>query len=599
MSNITANIVVESNQITITPQPLGNVNISSEPITATVSTVGFGPAGAPGQLQFNDNGKLGGTPNSFWDGSNLTLGDVSNVKIQGGDNGFALQTDGTGNLFWTGLTGFEPEGNGVPGGANTQIQFNAGGGLFGGTAGFTISANTLNVPGDVIIPNTSKFQGNTLVLHTLSPAIGRNAEANTGTVTGIFPGTSIGGGARARRFGDVCVGFLTGSRFGAAIANLGPLNTFIGYSAGTNAVSNVDPIGGGTYVGAFAGQFQGAGDCVAVGTNAGQGRIFRTGEPGNGIITGPQGANAVAIGSGSGAYDQGDSAVALGFVAGRHEQGNNSIAIGRFAAYGPDSVPAGNRSGQGENSIAIGTLSSFRGQGNFSISIGPGTGTVASNISAEFPASYNSANRADPPIQVSEFRLPSSPITGYPNIQDDVIVQSNLAIAIGYISGSNAQGEFSVALGAGAGVDNQGSNSVAIGSNAAVELQGTGSIAIGLSAGELSQGNSSIAIGDLASTGEAAGPFGGIGRSQGDRAVAIGSQAGRYGQGDNSVALGAFAGFEDQANNSIVINATGANLNAPTANALFVKPIRTVSDNTGLKQLYYDPSTGEIVFYDP
>ena len=34
-------------------------------------------------------------------------------------------------------------------------------------------------------------------------------------------------------------------------------------------------------------------------------------------------------------------------------------------------------------------------------------------------------------------------------------------------------------------------------------------------------------------------------------------------------------------------------------NSLFVKPIRVVNSTVGLNQLYYDPSTGEIVYYQP
>ena len=97
------------------------------------------PGGSNTQLQFNNNGSLGGIPNVTWNGSNLNLGNISNVKIGGGINGYVLQTDGTGNLTWTAQTG--GSGNGVPGGANTEIQFNDAG-SFGGDAGFTYNKNT-------------------------------------------------------------------------------------------------------------------------------------------------------------------------------------------------------------------------------------------------------------------------------------------------------------------------------------------------------------------------------------------------------------------------------------------------------------------------
>jgi len=76
------------------------------------------------------------------------LGNASNLTITGGINGYFLQTDGTGNLTWA--AGGNVSGNGVPGGANTQIQFNDGG-SFGGKAGFTFNRNTdlLNAPGAI------------------------------------------------------------------------------------------------------------------------------------------------------------------------------------------------------------------------------------------------------------------------------------------------------------------------------------------------------------------------------------------------------------------------------------------------------------------
>lgn len=102
------------------------------------------PGGINTQLQFNDNGTLGGIPNVTWNGNILTLGGVANLSIGGGVNGYFLQTDGSGNLTWA--AGGGNGGNGSPGGANTQIQFNDAG-SFGGDAGFTYDSvtNTLRV----------------------------------------------------------------------------------------------------------------------------------------------------------------------------------------------------------------------------------------------------------------------------------------------------------------------------------------------------------------------------------------------------------------------------------------------------------------------
>ena len=68
-----------------------------------------------------------------------SLGSVSNVHIDGGTNGYVLQTDGAGNLTWTAQTG--GGGNGVPGGSNTQVQYNNSGN-FAGSSGFTFDNST-------------------------------------------------------------------------------------------------------------------------------------------------------------------------------------------------------------------------------------------------------------------------------------------------------------------------------------------------------------------------------------------------------------------------------------------------------------------------
>jgi hypothetical protein len=102
------------------------------------------PGGTDTHLQFNNHGSFGGIPNATFDGSNLTLGDVSTVKILGGTNGYVLQTDGTGNLSWT--AGGGGGGNGSPGGSNSQVQFNSSG-LFAGSPEFLFdnTTNTLSI----------------------------------------------------------------------------------------------------------------------------------------------------------------------------------------------------------------------------------------------------------------------------------------------------------------------------------------------------------------------------------------------------------------------------------------------------------------------
>ena len=127
--------------------------------------------GSNTQLQFNNNGVFDGITNVTWNGSFLSLGNVTDVKIAGGVNGYVLQTDGLGNLTWTAQTG-GGGGNGVPGGANTQVQFNDAG-EFGGDSGFTYNktTNTLfveNISAGNSADDTITAQGNLNVVGNIS-----------------------------------------------------------------------------------------------------------------------------------------------------------------------------------------------------------------------------------------------------------------------------------------------------------------------------------------------------------------------------------------------------------------------------------------------
>jgi hypothetical protein len=79
------------------------------------------------------------------------LGSVSNITITGGNSGYVLSTDGTGNLSW-----IEQSVPLIPGGTNTQVQFNSAN-TFAGSANFTfdVTTNTLSVTN--IVANGSQL----------------------------------------------------------------------------------------------------------------------------------------------------------------------------------------------------------------------------------------------------------------------------------------------------------------------------------------------------------------------------------------------------------------------------------------------------------
>ncbi len=124
---------------------------------ANGQTLTINASGSNTQVQFNSNGNFAASAALTFDStqslltvtnlavdSSADLGNVANITIQGGQNGYVLQTDGLGNLSWVIQSG--GGGNGNPGGANTQIQFNDSG-VFGGEPGFTYNklTNTLTV----------------------------------------------------------------------------------------------------------------------------------------------------------------------------------------------------------------------------------------------------------------------------------------------------------------------------------------------------------------------------------------------------------------------------------------------------------------------
>ena len=160
---VDSNIQITDNSI-LTTNTNGNINLVPNGIGNVVSSGHILPnstrirnLGSPSQKWLNiyaqyltvDNASLGNI-------GNITI-DVANLHITGGSNGYVLQTDGTGNLTWTAQTG--GTGNGVPGGANTQIQYNDAG-AFGATAGFTFdnTSNALSVPGSINLTDGTVIQ---------------------------------------------------------------------------------------------------------------------------------------------------------------------------------------------------------------------------------------------------------------------------------------------------------------------------------------------------------------------------------------------------------------------------------------------------------
>ena len=224
----------------------------------------------------------------------------------------------------------------------------------------------------------------------------------------------------------------------------------------------------------------------------------------------------------------------------------NAVAFGRDAAgtgpQGNAAVAIGQQAGetsQGASSVAIGFEAGLNTQGANAVAIGTSAGQSTQQVGA---------------VAVG--------------LNAGTYTQGQNAVAIGSRAGNTSQQTQSVAIGVDAAADSQGQNSVAIGSSAAAGSQGEKAVAIGLYAGNTTQGNSSVAIGD---------------------------NAGYDTQGANSVAIGSYAGQSAQGNNSIIINATGAALNALTANTFTVAPVRNDVANIA-NIMFYNVTTKEITY---
>ena len=145
-----------------------------------------------------------------------------------------------------------------------------------------------------------------------------------------------------------------------------------------------------------------------------------------------------------------------------------------------------------------------------------------------------------------------------------------------------------IAIGAGAGCNSQGTECTAVGYRAGESNQNYQAIALGSQSGNLNQSTNAIAIGAAAGN-----------NAQGEFAVAIGFLAGNTKQSGYSIAIGAKAGFDTQPQNTIILNATGAEFSGISgqSNAFHVAPIRYATET--LSTLYYNATTFEITTGPP
>jgi hypothetical protein len=554
MSDITANIVISpidlgvlvtTNQLSITPEAI-NLNFYS----GAVGT----PGGAVTQIQYNAGGILGGTSNLTYSGGVTTvsnvnvstyanLGTVANVEILGGVNGYVLQTDGTGNLSWTAQSG-GGGGNGVPGGANTQVQFNDAG-AFGGDPGFvwsTFAGPNLIIAGNVIATNFFGIATSAIVANTANAVTGGNVS------------------------GQVANALIAGTVYTAAQPNI----TSVGILTSANVTGNLKA---GNLIGPHAN------GTSNVNIPAVNGNINLTAAGNTTLVITGTGANITGTANVSGNLSAGNANLG-NLVVANYFSGNGSLLTGIISVSSNFANYAGNVTVAAQPNItSVGNLLDLRVL-NTAIHLGTNSNAVAGAIAIGYNSTANTASgtaigNAANAINANSIAFGTQAFAGLNGI--------SIGTAAG-LGKSNTAVAGSIAIGYAAGQGGPGYKSIAIGFEAANSSQGNHGIAIGSSAGDVSQGATSIAIGLLAAN-----------NAQGANSIAIGYRAGGNTQGANAIAIGRYAGNNSQSVNSIILNASGAILDSTQADSLFVKPIRDVTGNVDFtKTLKYNPTTGEI-----
>lgn len=377
----------------------------------------------------------------------------------------------------------------------------------------------------------------------------------------VKPIRDVSGGGNRMLYYDTTTGEITCASGGSLGAGSGlpksdnyPFGSYLYYNVETNPSGEI--ISSDWVVGS---------NNVTLGQNAG--RYF--GEKTQSIAIGKeagwlnQDTNSIAIGPFAAQTLQSYNSIALGLFAGRHNQCNDSIAIG----------PHAGENSQDSNSIAIGVNAATYNQCNNSIAFGTNAAYDSQSNNA-IAIGANAAYQYQEPLSIAIGNN-----AGYDT-------QKSGAISIGDSAGSNAQNSNAIAIGQYAGRWIQEINSIAIGTNASTYCQKSNAIAIGNSAGWGYQSNNAIAIGDSAGY-----------SNQHEYSIAIGECAGYLNQGAYSIAIGEYAGYKSQSSNSIIFNASNAEINPTPSNAgLYINPIREASFITDMKSMYYNITTKEVTY---
>ena len=593
ISNTTVTTITTNANLILAPNGTGNVvsNVSVVPNSTNTHNLGsLSQQWATVYTQALQANSASLTSVSIASANNISV-DIANLHIGGGTNGYVLQTDGAGDLSWTAMAG---SGDGNPGGANNQVQYNDDG-VFAGSSSFEFDPTT----GIVTMANVSV----------------------TGQILGSQVRIGSGSGNISQGANAVAIGLAAGNSLQGANA------VAIGRGAGWGSQGL-----GAIAIGAGAGHVSQGNNSIVI--NASGGNLTSYGA--NAFVVAPirnDSANTVnAL-----YYNTATKEITYGPPVG----GSGSVPIhdGNVVPgqYYISTVPPGEPLNDAFNAInlnfdqlftagpvlsniriANNIISTIDTNGNLVLSPN-GTGNVVSNVSI-LPNTANThdlGSAAKPwstvysqNLNATRANLANATITSSSNI---TVAVGNLHITggtNGYVLQTDGNGELSwTAMSGGSGNGNPGGSNTQIqynedgvfaGSNSFVFDSATDTVTannltittringdqvrIGSNTGNSGQGANAVAIGRNSGAG-----------TQGANAVAIGQNAGYGAQGVNAVAIGSGAGHVNQANNSVVINASGSNLTSYTANSFVIAPVRNDSGNT-VNVLYYNTDTKEVTY---
>jgi hypothetical protein len=271
------------------------------------------PAGATGQVQWNNAGAFGASPNLFWDNVNSRLGIGTSAP------GYTLDIVGDVNITGTYRVNGVPiatGGGGVPAGATGQIQWNNAG-AFGASANLTWNNTNiaLAVGNDGSVLPVAAVGFDWLIVGPSAPTTTYGVICVAGNTT--TSGNDVGGFTfvnYANAASDKRIAYIYGTLDGAA--NSGAIR-FATYSAGTGAermrITSAGRVGIGVTAPAYTLDI--AGDCNITGTYRVNGVPLATGgtTPPAGATGQIQWNNAGAFGATANlVWDNANSALAVG-----------------------------------------------------------------------------------------------------------------------------------------------------------------------------------------------------------------------------------------------------------------------------------------------